>query len=401
MTKPQREGSTPVKKINFNLKKYPIIAIGTKYYQEEREGILHPTTLSIMKHKHGKDMSSEVEFFLGFENEPSHTNYQRTIDDKYNVYKKLTHNPAKGEWSTIEKLLKHVFKDSYRMGLEYFYNLYMTPKQNLPFLGVVSEKKGTGKSTFLDFVISMFQENVSVVSEHDFTTNFNASFANSLVCISDEHAEGKSRNKIAQKLKMYTTANNIRVEQKGRDSFTGQVYFKMIFAGNDEDTLTFIERENTRYWILRLDELKEVDINIESNLKKEIPSFIYYLMNEFKARPSRGRLYFDPEEFQTEAGKIIQENSISTMARDIKTLVQEVFDEHPKLEEVCFTPKDIVDALNLKLTEKSYITKVLKKEFKMTPCETRRYKAGHLQKFEHEPLKLGRFYTFKRENFKG
>ena len=396
----KKKEETPVKKLNLNLKNYPIIAIGTKHYLEERPGVLHGTTMAIMKDRHGRDMRREVEHCLGFTLEPSHTKHRRIIEDKYNVYKRLTHKPVKGEWKTIESLLKHVFSDSYQMGLEYFWNLYMNPKQKLPFMGIVSEKKGTGKSTFLDFVRLMFEENVSVVSEHDFTTNFNSGFVNSLVCISDEHAEGKSRHKIGQKLKMYTTASNIRVEQKGRDSFTSPVYFKMIFAGNDEDTLTFIEEENTRYWILRLEPLKEVNINLEKQLKQEIPCFIHYLKNEFEARESRGRLYFDPSEFQNEASRLIQENSISSMGRNIKDLVEGIFEATNNLQEIYLTPKDIVEALKLRPIEKSYVSRVLKKELKMQPTEvSKRYTPGHMLEFNSLEKRVGRIFCFINENF--
>ena len=89
----------------------------------------------------------------------------------------MQHTPLKGEWKHIEGLLKHIFDEQYQMGLEYFWNLYLHPKQKLPFLGLVSAEKGTGKSTFLNFLHLIFNGNTAVVTVKDFEGNFNSSFA--------------------------------------------------------------------------------------------------------------------------------------------------------------------------------------------------------------------------------
>lgn len=191
------------------------------------------------------------------------------------------------------------------MGLEYMWNLYVQPKQKLPFIGLVSEKKGTGKTTFLNFLKLIFQENVSVVSSDDFKDKFNDHFVHSLLLISDEHTEGKERNKIAQKVKMLITSDNIRAEKKFDSAYTTASFFKIIFAGNDEEMLTVIEGENTRYWIVKVEPLKETDIHFLKKLKAEILTFLYFLINEFKPRESRGRLYFSPNEFQSKAAELV------------------------------------------------------------------------------------------------
>ena len=376
---------------------YPLFAIGTKYYLEEKEGVLHTTSIQIQRDKYGRKLNKEITHCIGFTNEPSHNDYKSIVDNKYNVYKKLTHEPIKGEWTNIEAFLRHIFGEQYLMGVEYFWNLYHHPKQKLPFIGVVSEEKNTGKSTFLTFIRMIFQENVSTVSEHDFKTNFNSGFANSLVCTSDEHAEGKNRTLIAQKLKMYITEKQIRIEAKGRDAYTTLAYFKLVFAGNNESTLTFIEGENTRYWVIKIDPLEKLVYDMEEKLEKEIPFFLYFLINEFVARPSRGRLYFDPSEFQTEASKLIQDNSISVMQRDIEDLVQTCFDDDEQLTEVYFAPIDIVSSLELKARDKAYVKQVLQKEMKLKPSESSmRYKVSHPINL---PSKSGKPYLFKRELF--
>jgi hypothetical protein len=136
---------------------------------------------------------------------------------------------------------------------------------------------------------------------------------------------------------------------------------------------------------------------MEEKLEKEIPFFLYFLINEFVARRSRGRLYFDPSEFQTEASKLIQDNSISVMQRDIEDLVQTCFDDDEQLTEVYFAPIDIVSSLELKARDKAYVKQVLQKEMKLKPSESSmRYKVSHPINL---PSKSGKPYLFKRELF--
>lgn len=417
INKDSRIKELPTIKKNRIKLKYPILAIGTKLYQEEYPGIIEQVGYKNMTIKYGVEVEEQYEHHIGFTIEPSHINYQRIINDRYNMYVKLKHVPEKGKWGTIKKLLKHIFGDSkedLQMGLEYFWNLYVSPIQKMPFLGIVSEKKGTGKSTFLDFIHNIFDKNVAVVSGDDFTKEFNEHFVRALVITSDEHADGKERTKIAQKLKMYITEKNTRVEGKGKPTYTAKNFFKVIFAGNDEDMLTFIEEENTRYWILKLNKIDKTDIFFEQKLTKEISAFLYFLANDFKARKSRGRLYFAPKEFQTEAGRNIQRNSRNTMRQKIEEHITDLFETYPDLEEIYYTPKTLVEDMNEPKKEAAYIrTKVLKREMKMKPnsesnyfligCRTEQqlYEESVNRNAMHKlPRKTtGRYYTFKRPDF--
>lgn len=383
---------------------YPIIQIGKAYYQEKSPGVLSHSLKSAAIDRYGKDVLNQIEYYFGLINEPSHINHQRIIDDDYNSYKKISHLPKQGDWSTIKLFLSHIYKKGggLQMALEYFWNLYVNPKQKMPFLGLVSSEKGTGKSTFLNFVKLIFEENASVVSAHDFKTSFNDHYASSLVIYSDEHAEGQDRIIIAQKFKMMITETNMRVEAKFGTPYTSKCYFKIIVVGNDEEMLTFIEEENTRYWIIKIDpfEGKENDRFIEK-LEEEIPAFLFYLANEFEARSSRGRLYFDPSEFQTEASRLIQENSKSTLMKEIEDYILDTFESNANLKELKYAPKDLQKVLSK--NERSYIIKTLKK-MGMRPSEqTERYSPGVTDSISNggnfQGTVTGKVYTFLRKDF--
>lgn len=398
-TKIQIKNDSSSKIDSDNILKYPLIQIKRNLYQELKPGVLKDWTLQYAKAKYGPNVIGNINYYLDFTCEPSHLNYRSIIDDHYNKYKTLDHAIESGEWHTIEKLLKHIFGISdYQMGLEYLWNLYVNPKQKLPFIGLVSEKKGTGKTTFLNFLKLIFQDNVSVVSSDDFKDKFNDHFAHSLVLISDEHSEGRERNKIAQKIKMFITSEFIRAEKKFDSAYTTETFFKMIFAGNDEEMLTVIEGENTRYWIIKVEPIKETDIHFLKKLKEEIPAFIYYLINEFKPRESRGRLYFSPNEFQSKAAKLIQENSKPVLQKEIEALVTDGFEQNPILLEIYYAPKDLQRIL--KKYPLDEIRNTLKKNMKMEPGKSKYYPVGVMEDHKNPPCcKTGRAYQFLRNDY--
>ena len=288
------------------------------------------------------------------------------------------------------------------MGLEYFWNLYDNPKQKMPFLGLVSNEKGTGKSTFLNFVKIIFEENASVVSANDFKSSFNDHYASSLVIYSDEHAEGHDRIVIAQKFKMMITETNMRVEAKFGTPYTSKCYFKIIVVGNDEEMLTFIEKENTRYWIIKIDTFEgKEDHNYIDKLTQEIPAFLHHLQNEFEFRPSRGRLYFHPDEFQTEASRLIQENSKPSLMKEIEEYISDIFEANQNIEEVKYTLKDLQQILSV--NDRSYIRSTLKKMNMQASDKTVRYKPGVGESLPNgrkfEKTTTGKVYTFLKKDF--
>ena len=391
---------------------YNLVEVQGTLYQEKQSGDLRRWTLAMAKAKYGPYIIQHIEHYIGFTCEPSHTNYRRTINNEYNKYHLLSHKLKKGNWGTIGIFLKHIFgTNDLQLALEYFWNLYINPKQKLPFLGLVSEKKGTGKSTFLNLLACVFEKNVSVVSPYDFKSPFNEHYANALIITSDEHSEGKDRILIAEKLKMLITEERLRVEGKHQTAYTTTNFIKVVFAGNNEEALTIIEPENTRYWIIKVAPFKEVDLDILIKMKKEIPAFLYYLENEFNARPSRSRLYFSPEEFQTNAVKLIQHNSKTTEQKMIEKYIKSLFEKYD-VNEIYYTPKDLSD--DIKELDTTTIRNTLKKQMNKSPIrESNHHDIGCRKFIQKEQLdknngvyfttrktyRTGRYYTFLKEYF--
>ena len=114
-----------------------------------------------LRQDYGKDYMATVPKYDGFCTVPDHLNYRQVIDGFLNLYEPIGCRPQEGDFSHIQSLVQHIFGDQYEIGLDYLQLLYLHPIQKLPILLLVSEERNTGKSTFLNFLKAVFENNVT------------------------------------------------------------------------------------------------------------------------------------------------------------------------------------------------------------------------------------------------
>ena len=103
----------------------------------------------------------------------------------------------------IQSLVRHIFGEQYELGMDYLQLLYLHPIQKLPILLLVSEERNTGKSTFLNFLKALFQNNVTFNTNEDFRSQFNSDWAGKLLIVVDEVL--LSRREDSERLKNLST----------------------------------------------------------------------------------------------------------------------------------------------------------------------------------------------------
>ena len=130
-----------------------------------------------LRQDHGKDFLATVPKYDGFCTIPDHVNYQPVVDKFLNLYEPIEHQSKEGVFPHIESLIRHIFGEQYELGMDYLQLLYLQPVQKLPILLMVSEERNTGKSTFLNFLKAVFQNNVTFNTNEDFRSQFNADWA--------------------------------------------------------------------------------------------------------------------------------------------------------------------------------------------------------------------------------
>ena len=145
-----------------------------------------PWSFGTIRQDYGKNNTPPIRKYDGFCTVPSHTDYHKEIGGFYNLYEPIDHIPSEGEFPDIMKLIHHIFGEQFELGMDYMQLLYAKPTQKLPILLFVSEERNTGKTTFLNFLKAVFENNVTFNTNEDFRSQFNADWAGKLLIVVDE-----------------------------------------------------------------------------------------------------------------------------------------------------------------------------------------------------------------------
>ena len=241
-----------------------------------------------LRQDYGKDFIATVPKYDGFCTVPNHVNYQPVVDKFLNLYEPIGHQPKEGEFPHVESLIRHIFGEQYELGMDYLQLLYLQPVQKLPILLMVSEERNTGKSTFLNFLKAVFQNNVTFNTNEDFRSQFNADWAGKLLIVVDEVL--LNRREDSERLKNLSTTLSYKVKAKGKDRDEISFFAKFVLCSNNELLPVIIDVGETRYWVRKIERLKNDDTDFLQKLKAEIPAILYFLQHPPPVHP-QGKPY--------------------------------------------------------------------------------------------------------------
>src|SRR4051812_34902522 len=273
------------------------VRIGTTYYKTVRRPLasgetiemLVPWSIECIKQDHGRGFLSSVRRYDGFCIVPGHLEYKREIENFYNRYHPFAHVPAPGYPTQTLLFLNQVFGNQLDIGLDYLKILLLYPMQVLPILCLVSTERNTGKTTFLNFLKAVFTDNMTINSNEDFRSNFNAEWAHKLIIGVDETF--LDRKEDSERIKSLSTSKYYKIEAKGQDRQEIEFFGKFVLCSNNEDNFIMIDSGEIRYWIRRLPVLKDPNNNLLEELNGEIPVFIHYLLSRPFITECRTRMW--------------------------------------------------------------------------------------------------------------
>lgn len=345
-------------------KNIPYIRVGTSYYKKVEKPLASEDTVSILIpwnkdtiiSDHGKDYLASISCYDGFCCIPSHSNYKQEIGTFYNQYHELEFQPKQGECITILTFLKHIFQEQYELGLDYIKILYEHPLQVLPILCLVSRERGTGKTTFLNFLKQVFGKNMTLNTNDDFRSQFNSDWANKLVIAVDEVLLDKRDD--SERIKNLSTARQFKAEAKGKDRQEIEFFGKFILCSNNETSFIHIDKEEIRYWVIKVRPFQGTvqhssDIFFEK-LKYEIPAFLNFLINRSFHTQSKSRMWFTPQQLETDALIRLKASNKSMTEKEMIEILQMIM-EDKNLNEVCFQLQDLGSSLS-NLNRRNYST---------------------------------------------
>lgn len=218
------------------------LRIGTSYYKKVKKPLAsgnHVENLllwsaEIIRQDHGKAFLAGVSKYDGFCLVPSHLDYKQSVGTFYNLYHKFEHIPKKGYPTKTLQFLNHIFGEQLKLGIDYLKIMLLNPTQRLPILCLVSKERGTGKTTFLNFLKALFGNNMTINSNEDFRSNFNSEWASKLIIGVDETFLDRIED--SERIKNLSTSKYYKVEAKGKDRHEIEFFGKFVLCSNNELT---------------------------------------------------------------------------------------------------------------------------------------------------------------------
>ena len=357
------------------------IRVGTTYYKLiERPQISGDKITSLVKwsretiiQDHGKKIIYDIPKYDGFCCIPNHLKYQKTIENFYNIYNEIPHQPSISRVSVDEipfsiSFLQHIFGNQVDLGLDYLKILLENPTQILPILCLVSKERATGKTTFLKWMKEIFGRNMTYIKGDSFNSQFNSDWASMLLIAIDEVFF--DRKEITERLKYLSTTNKDKLENKGKDREEIDFFGKFILCSNNEDNFIQIDENEIRFWVLKINPIKLENTEFLQNLISEIPQFLSFLIHRKFHSQKKSRMWFSPDEIKTKAlQKLVFKNGNKLEAKMVELLYE--FFESNEVQEISVVPQDILNMLNRMFRQLNFsrndVRTILKDKWKLKP----------------------------------
>ena len=389
--------------------KEEFIRVGTTLYKIVEQPRLNggyvkkriPWNNETLRQDYGKDYIGSVPKYDGFCTVPEHIGYRPVVGKFLNLYEPIDHQPKEGDFSHIQSLVRHIFGEQYELGMDYLQLLYLQPVQKLPILLLVSEERNTGKSTFLNFLKLLFQNNVTFNTNEDFRSQFNSDWAGKLLIVVDEVL--LNRREDSERLKNLSTTLSYKVEAKGKDRDEIAFFAKFVLCSNNEYLPVIIDAGETRYWVRKIDRLQSDDTDFLQKLKAEIPAFLHFLQHRQLSTEKESRMWFAPSLLHTEALRKIIRSNRNRLEIEIHELILDIMDSvGTDTFSFCYNDLLLLLVHSQVKVEKYQVRKVLQECWKLTPASNgltyTTYQINYNRECRYEPIKrVGRFYTVTRK----
>ncbi|MDT0689733.1 DUF5906 domain-containing protein [Salegentibacter sp. F188] len=355
------------------MKNISYIRVGTCYYKIVQiptisgsfNESLVPWNIETLRNDHGKAFIGAIKKYDGFTCLPGHKDFKKECHGFYNTYSPLPHIPQEGKVDISLRFVKHIFGDQFELGLDYIQLLYSRPLQILPILCLVSKERVTGKTTFLKWLKAIFDNNLTYLTNDNFSSQFNADWANKLLICIDEVLFNKEE--LTERIKYLSTTDFNKLEAKGKDKREVEFFSKFILCSNNEDNFIKIDSEETRFWVLKVPSLKKEETHFLEDLKAEIPAFLYYLDQRQLTSRHSTRMWFAPEEVRTDALTSLMQNNRNRVEKELANIILSVMETY-EVDEVNICPVDALHVLNRTRikTDLTQLRQILKKDWELS-----------------------------------
>ncbi len=89
-----------------------------------------------------------------------------------------------------------------------------------------------------------------------------------------------------------------------------------------------IDEQEIRFWVRKIKSIKEINTQIEKNLKTEIPKFLRYLHDLPEIDLTKSRMVFTSDEINNKSLEKVKTESWSGLKKELNLLIINFFYEH-------------------------------------------------------------------------
>lgn len=219
-----------------------------------------------------------------------------------------------------------------------------------------------------------------------------------LVCVDEVLL---NRREDSERIKNLSTARSYKAEAKGRDRREVEFFGKFVLCSNNERNPVLIEVGETRYWVRRVPPLTHDNQNLLSDMRHELPGFLFFLLHRKLSTREESRMWFSPRLLATDAlRRIIHYNRSKTEA-EMLSIVRDIM-EAEALAEYRFDVSDMVNMLEVRGIRSDHPTvrRILSENWRLVPARPtyyQRYTITYNGEITKQESKTARVYTVARE----
>lgn len=383
----------------------------------EGENVLERVTVDSLIQDFGKEVTGIITAtspkYINEVTVPEHLNYCEDIetasgDHYFNTYRPLAFKPHEGcDFPHIKGLMSHIFGSQEELGYDYVELLYKAPMQKLPVILLVSNENATGKSTFCNFLSILFGDNAVEMTPDTIRSKFAAPWLNKLLITCEETVLDKRED--YEKIKNLVTALKTPSESKGKDWVSKRVFVKFIFCSNNETNPVLIDKNDTRYWVIKVPRLtnRNAGEDFLAECKAEIPFFLSFLLSREISTKGTDRLWFTPEETRTPAWDKIVAGNTPMLDKEIAIVLLDIV-QKKRLDKIKYDATTLYNLINeLEIPQslrvscsRAIIMEIMRNWGLKAIKKTDRYSYYTVDKEGNvtlaDPRKPGKYYTITR-----
>lgn len=285
--------------------------------------------------KEAEDLILKIPKYDAFCNEPNFLEFEKEkiVNGRFklmNLAYPIEHVPQEGEFPNIMKFLEHIFwnggDSKLSVGMDMIQMYYTRPCQIQRILCLVSRENETGKTTFLEFLKAIFGQNMSIIGNQDFKSQFNPYIVKSLVGIDESRIDDMGTIEMIKSMVTNAYANFNDKMVSARPVVNRA---KLIMTTNHIFDFANIGESENKWFVLEVSKLQHRDKDMVEKMMDEIPAFLHYLRHrELQHFTTESRFAIPDDVVETEALKRVKESSTHPLLRMIREYVQTRFLDH-------------------------------------------------------------------------